>query len=676
VVGIVAKFKISSFVSLFIYSLSSQAGSLDNLKSLSLEDFSNLDVVVTSLSRRPQKLTDSAAAVYVISNEDIQRSGASNIPEVLRLAPGVEVAQINASTWSITARGFSGRFAKKLLVLMDGRTIYTPLFSGVYWDVQDTLLEDIERIEVIRGPATAVWGGNAMNGVINIITKAARDTQGGLLTASVGTEVERQVALRYGDKIGEDFFYRLYGKYKKNDSSVDITDTNDSFDENDLNQVGLRVDWQLSEKNNLEFHSDLYKGQVEQRQPVAMLVPTIGISDVERENQVSGFNLLGKWTHTVSDTANWSLQAYYDRAKRQDTSTVDTKVDTLDIDFKHQFTMADRHHIIWGTGYRRVLDDLRGKYTVSYTPERRLTHRYNAFFQDEIILLPNKFSVVIGSQFEHNDFTGFEMQPNIRLKWNVDETSLAWASISKGLGVADRSTEDARVNIRAAPPTPGFGPLPILVAFIGSDSKQPEKVIAYEMGYRTFFGKRNLFDISLFYNDYSRLRTNESGAVFVETSPVPHVVLPIVGGYEKEGESYGIEIAAEWFVNEQLTLKGHYSYYELDLEPPKGTTATMPELAEGLSPQHQASLRTLYQLTDDITVDTWLRYVDELPNNDVNSYIDMDIKLTWQPVHNVELSLVGQNLLEGARHEYRDDLVSNAPTQVERGVYVKALLKF
>ncbi len=559
---------------------------------------------------------------------------------------------------------------------MDGRTIYTPLFSGVYWDVQDTLLEDIERIEVIRGPATAVWGGNAMNGVINIITKAARDTQGGLLTASVGTEVERQVALRYGDKIGEDFFYRLYGKYKKYDSSVDMTDTNDSFDENDLNQVGLRVDWQLSEKNNLEFHGDLYKGQVEQRQPVAMLVPTIGISDVERENQVSGFNLLGKWTHTVSDTANWSLQAYYDRAKRQDTSTVDTKVDTLDIDFKHQFTMADRHHIIWGTGYRRVLDDLRGKYTVSYTPERRLTHRYNAFFQDEIILLPNKFSVIIGSQFEHNDFTGFEMQPNIRLKWNVDETSLAWASVSKGLGVADRSNEDVRVNIRAAPPTPGFGPLPILVAFVGSDSKQPEKVIAYEMGYRTFFGKRNLFDISLFYNDYSRLRTNESGADFVETSPVPHVVLPIVGGFEKEGESYGIEIAAEWFVNEQLTLKGHYSYYELDLEPPKGTTATMPELAEGLSPQHQASLSTLYQLTDDITVDTWLRYVDELPNNDVNSYIDMDIKLTWQPVHNVELSLVGQNLLEGARHEYGDDLVSNAPTQVERGVYVKALLKF
>ena len=228
---------------------------------------------------------------------------------------------------------------------MDGRTIYTPLFSGVYWDVQDTLLEDINRIEVIRGPATAMWGGNAMNGVININTKAARDTQGGLLTASIGSEVKRQTALRYGDKVGEDFFYRVYGKHKKNDSSVDATDTNDSFDENDLNQIGFRADWAMPEKSTFEFHGDLYKGQVEQRQPVATLSPTVGLMDVDRENQLSGFNILGKWTHQLSTTSDWSLQAYYERAKRQDTATLDIKLDTLDIDFKHQFNIAEKHQV-------------------------------------------------------------------------------------------------------------------------------------------------------------------------------------------------------------------------------------------------------------------------------------------------------------------------------------------
>jgi iron complex outermembrane receptor protein len=670
--GFMRKFRTCSFVPLLIYSLSSQAQGLDDLKNLSLEDFSNLDVVVTSLSRKPQKLMDAAAAVYVISNEDIQRSGATNIPEALRLAPGVEVAQINASTWSITSRGFPGRFAKKLLVLMDGRTIYTSVFSGVYWDMQDTLLEDIDRIEVIRGPATAVWGGNAMNGVINIITKSAQYTQGGLLTTSLGTEVEGQAGMRYGGKLGEDFFYRVYGKYKENDSSVDASDIHDSFDENDLGQMGYRVDWKLSEENTFVFHGDIYNGEVEQRQPVAVLTPAVGVVNVDKENEVSGFNMLGQWTHQVSESSSWSLQAYYDRAKRQNTATVDTKVDTLDIDFKHQFTLAEQHHIVWGAGYRQVLDDLSGKLGISFTPDRRRTHRYNAFFHDEFVLYPDKFSLIVGSQFEHNDFTGFEIQPSIRAKLNIDEQSLAWASVSKGLSIPDRSTEDVRVDVRAVPGAP-----PILVAFVGQEHMEPEEVVAYEMGYRTFFGKGNLFDISLFYNEYSHLRTNELGTPFVEATPAPfHVVQPIVGGFDKKAESYGLELVAEWVVNSDLTLKGHYSYFELDSTPASTTTAATPERDEGLSPQHQASLRTLYQISDAVTFDTWLRYVDALPSNAINNYVDVDIKLTWQPSQQIEFSLVGQNLLEGARLEYQDDIISNIPTQVERGVYVKALLRF
>jgi iron complex outermembrane receptor protein len=673
VVGIVAKFKISSFVSLFIYSLSSQAGSLDNLKNLSLEDFSNLDVVVTSLSRRPQKLTDSAAAVYVISNEDIQRSGASNIPEVLRLAPGVEVAQITASTWSITARGFSGKFAKKLLVLMDGRTIYSPVFSGVYWDAQDTLLEDIERIEVIRGPATAVWGGNAMNGVINIITKSARDTQGGLLTASVGTEVKGQAGLRYGDKVGEDFFYRVYSKYKQKDSSVNASDTEDSYDENDLRQIGFKADWALSEKNTFKFQGDIYKGNVEQRQPVAQASTAPVLVNVDRENEISGFNFISQWTHQSSSDTSWSIQAYFDRAKRQNTATLDSKVDTFDLDFKHQFKIGQRHQVIWGAGYRRIQDELDGMYAVMFSPESRVTHRENVFVQDEIALIQDKLSVTVGSQFEHNSYSGFEVQPNIRARWNFDESSLAWASISRGLGIPDRSTEDARVDIRSAI----VGPNVLLVRFTGSENDQPEEVIAYEMGYRIFWAQGNLFDVSVFYNDYSHLRSNELGTPFLEITPGPaHIVQPLIGGYDREAESYGFELAAEWQVNSRFKLKGHYSYFELDITPAKDSTATTSERAEGLSPQHQASLQTLYQISDNLTFDTWLRYVDALPNADIGDYYDLDINVRWQLSDDIEISLVGQNLLEGARLEYQDDIISNVPSQVERGIYAKALLRF
>lgn len=304
------RFSLIITAALYSFGQQVQASSIDQLKELSLEEFAELDVVVTSLSRKPQKLMDSAAAIHVISNADIKRSGATSIPEALRLAPGIEVAQIDSTRWAVTSRGFNGLFARKLLVLMDGRTVYSPVFSGVLWDVQDTLLEDIDRIEVIRGPATAVWGGNAMNGVINIITKSARETQGGLAVVSVGNEVKGQTALRYGDKIGEDFHYRLYGKYKKNDSSTDVTDSNGAYDENSLNQIGFRADWTLSEANYLEFQGDAYKGDFEQEQRVALLSPTIGLTDVSRQNENSGFNFISKWQHQQSETSSWTLQAF------------------------------------------------------------------------------------------------------------------------------------------------------------------------------------------------------------------------------------------------------------------------------------------------------------------------------------------------------------------------------
>jgi iron complex outermembrane receptor protein len=653
-------------------SLSAHAASLKELSTLSLEEFSNLDVVVTSLSRKPQKLTKSPAAIYVISNEDIKRSGANSIPEALRLAPGIEVAQINASNWAITSRGFNGRFANKLLVLMDGRTLYTPMFSGVYWDAQDTLLEDIERIEVIRGPATAVWGGNAMNGVINIITKQSSDTQGGLLVAGAGTEQRGLTGFRYGGTIGETVSYRAHGKYKKIDSSVNGTDTDDSFDNWDSQQLGFRVDWKPSDENAFNFYGNIYQNTEEQRQATASLVTAPLFDIVEADQKIKGFSLHGKWHHQVSADANWSVQTYFDRAERKDTATLDMRVDTFDLEFKNQFTLADRHKVIWGLGYRRIKDELDGSATVSYTSDSRTLHRYNAFIQDEIALYKDTLSLFIGSQFEHNDFSGFEAQPNIRLLWNIDSDSSAWASISKGLRVQNRSSEDARVDVSATTGAP-----PILVSFMGTDDAKPGKVIAYEMGYRTFFGGRNLFDVSLFYNDYSRLRSNELGTPFVEFSPAPvHVVQPLIGGYNKKGESYGIEVAAKWDVSPEHSIQTTYSFFKLRLHAAAGSTSPSPEQQEGISPNQQASLRSSYKLTDKLTLDSSLRYVDGLPNLDINHYTDLDIQLTWEAQPDLELSLAGRNLLDGARTEYIEQNISTAHSQIERELFAKLLYRF
>lgn len=261
----------------------------------------------------------------------------------------------------------------------------------------------------------------------------------------------------------------------------------------------------------------------------------------------------------------------------------------------------------------------------------------------------------------------------MRLKWNIDEDTLAWAAVSRGLTIPDRGSEDGMANVSAIAGAP-----PLLAAFVGTETSKTEEVIAYELGYRAFIGHKNLLDIALFYNEYSHLRTNDLGTPFLEATPDPlHIVQPIVAAYEMDGESYGVEIAGEWFVSDSLTLKGHYRFFEPDLQPAGNTTAITPEISEGLSPQHQASLQSLYQVSENLTFDTWLRYVDSLPENGANNYVDLDIKLTWQFSPAVELSLTGQNLLEGARFEYQDKLItSEMPSQVERGVYAKAVVRF
>ncbi len=663
-----------NFIFVLCLVVSSQGGHADSLKELSqlsLEQFSELDVVVTSVSRKPQKLLDTAAAVFVISNEDIKRSGVTSIPEALRMAPGIEVAQIDSQKWAISSRGFNGRFANKLLVLMDGRTVYTPLFSGVYWDTQDTVLEDIDRIEVIRGPATAIWGGNAMNGVINIITKKASETQGGLLTTGIGTELKALASGRYGGKLNDDMYYRLYAKHADRDQLLDLSG-NGTFGGRDLSQAGFRLDWSNASRDNITLQGDIYTGSSNKEFSKLSLMAPFSVNTLASD-ELEGYNLLARWQHDFNSDNSLEIQAYYDHVIRKDGITIEFDNDIFDLDIKHQFNWNKQHSIIWGTGYRLNRDEIHAdSFGLRISPRERTSPLYTAFFQDDIALFDGQLHLIMGSKFEHNDFTGFEYQPNARFRWTPIANHMFWGAVSRGLRITDRGTESVRVDTTVISGTP-----PRVVSVIGSKQRKPEEVIAYELGYRAKINNNYFFDLALFYNKYKDLTMFERGTAFLETTPAPaHLVIPLSIKREMDAESYGIELTNEWNIHPKLTLKGTYSYFDLHMHAAQGITSSSPEAQEGRSPHHQLSLRSLYSFSEDIQLDTWIRYVDELPDLNVNDYVSMNIQLSWTPINNLKLSVIGQNLIENSRQEFSGEILTIPNTQIQRGIFAKLQWQF
>ncbi|MRR07522.1 MAG: TonB-dependent receptor, partial [Deltaproteobacteria bacterium] len=393
-----------------------------NLSELGLEDLMNIQV--TSVSKKEQKLSDAAAAVFVVTREDIRRSGATSIPEVLRMVPGIQVARLDANKWAVSARGFNDRFADKLLVLMDGRTVFTPLFSGVYWDVQDTMLEDIDRIEVVRGPGAALWGANAFNGVINIITKHSQETQGGLLSAGGGTEERGFGGARFGGRVGDDTYYRLYAKYFSRDAGVDASGDRGEDDWSVL-RGGFRVDSDLSANDSVTVQGDIYRGKEGETYTIPLLIPPFSRT-FDWDTDIAGSNILSRWTRTLSDTADMTLQLYYDRTER-DMAIIGEDRDTIDVDFQNRFKCGSRHEIVWGWGYRFSHESITNKVAITFAPNRRSDNLYSFFAQDDISLIEDRLRLVLGSRFEHNEFTGWEIQPNIRLIWTPDYRQTVWA---------------------------------------------------------------------------------------------------------------------------------------------------------------------------------------------------------------------------------------------------------
>ena len=424
-----------------------------DLTELSIEQLMNIEI--TTAGRKSQRLSETAAAAFVITQEDIHRSGATTIPDVLRMVPGLQVARIDGNKWAVTARGFNGRFANKLLVLMDGRSVYTPLFSGVIWDVQDTMLEDIDRIEIIRGPGAAVWGANAVNGVINIITKPASDTQGGLLAAMSGTVEKGTVGTRYGGAIGEKGTYRLYGKYFDRNGGVDAAG-DDTPDDWHAFRTGFRTDWQSNTFHRMTLQGDLYEGKSGER--LTYSLPTFPFKNTENvDEKFRGGNLLGRWTYQEEENSEATLQFYYDRTYRSFEIIEETR-DTLDLDFQHRTVLLDRHEIQWGLGWRITHDDIRNSFAVSFTPDSQTDNLFSAFIQDEIRFFEDKVRLTIGAKFEHNDYTGFEIQPSARALWTITKNHSVWGGGLPGRPDARQGGSDRDLQPDGVSPQPQ-GPL-------------------------------------------------------------------------------------------------------------------------------------------------------------------------------------------------------------------------
>jgi iron complex outermembrane receptor protein len=624
---------------------------IERLRSLSIEQLMN--VKVTSVARRPQDLLRTAAAVQVLTNEEIKRSGATNIPQALRLADNLDVAKKNSHDWGISARGFNTDLANKLLVMIDGRSVYTPLFSGVFWDVQDYPLQDIDRIEVISGPGGTLWGANAVNGVINIITKSAKDTQGLYAEGAGGTGLHALGGIRYGGAISSNTWYRVYGKYTSqgDESMSDGAPGSDSWREG---RAGFRVDSDPSDRDALMFDGDIYDSDEEE--------------PIGREGQSSGEDVLGRWNRRFSESSDMQLQSYIDHTHLLDpqpaltfgslqiapSGSLQDDLTTYDVDFQDRLDAATYHRIVWGLGFRRTHDDVINAPGLAFLPDVLNQNLYSSFVQDEVALTSD-LNFIAGTKLEHNPYTGWEWQPSVRTQWSFAAEESLWAAISRAVREPSRIDRDL---YEAAPPR--------LLLLRGSSSFVPEKLLAYEVGYRGQIGPRFGSSVSTFYNVYTDLRS---------TSLTPGTVLPLYFANNLEGDTYGVEFSGDYHMRPGMTLHLGYDFLKEHLHVAPGQFDLNNALNETSDPKHQFFLRTSMDLPQHLQFDGALRWIDTLHNNrgptpgTVPAYFELDSRIAWRVNSRVELSLNGRNLLHAHHVEY--GYPGPNRIEIDRSVYAK-----
>jgi iron complex outermembrane recepter protein len=622
---------------------------VQELNQMSLEQLGN--VQITSVDKDPQSVLKTPAAVYVITQDDIRRSGATSLPEALRLAPGVEVARIDADHWSVAIRGFAGQFSKYLLVLIDGRSVYTPLFSGVYWDAQNVMLEDVDRIEVIRGPGGTIWGANAVNGVINIITKNAKDTNGVVSNLGGGNVDQGLADLRYGQTTQKGFSYRLYSTGAMR--GPEFHPNGDNFDDWRMGQIGFRTDWTTGSRNNYTVQGDLYRGQSGESILLATYTPLAEVAEQDKASFAGG-NLLARWKHTIGEGSDVQIQTYFDRTVRQDVELGETR-NTFDVDYiQHQRTYH-KQELAWGLGARVSPSNvIQTAPSVNFLPKQQTDSIYSSFIQYELPLVEDKLTLTAGSKFEHTNFSGYDYQPSVRLLWSPTQGQSAWAAVTRAVRTPSRQDQDIQFNIlaQASPPPPVF------LEIVGNPKFKPEQLIAYEAGYRSRMNRRLYVDFATFFNVYKDLEGYGPLSLAITDNPPP-LDLAIVVPYANviEGRSIGAELSPVWDVTSWWRLRGAYSLLHMSLTDKPGFSDVGNLLSSylGSSPTHVANAESTLRLPQHFAFSQTYRYSGELPEYSVHPYNTADLHLERQVGEGLVIAATGQNLLRPSHPEFGGD---------------------
>lgn len=607
----------------------SENPSTTDLKRLSIEELMNIEVI--SVSKRPEKLHEAASAIQVITYDDIKQSGATSIPEALRLANNLQVAQVNSSQWAISARGFNNVLANKLLVLIDGRVLYTPMYAGVFWDVQNILLEDVDRIEVISGPGGTLWGANAVNGVINIITKNSKDTKGLFAEVGMGSELPWTANLRYGGNILEKLSCRVYGTtFKRGDTRlVDSIQANDNWK---MAQTGFRMDWDAPDNSQLMIQANLYSDRPD--------------PDGGKPVLANGSNIVALWTKSFSEHEDLQLQVYYDNTFRDFRNEFAEKLRTYDLDGQHRFRILKRNEIVWGLGFRLMDHEVKNLEFFAFRPAHKQLHLFSAFVQDEIKMMRDHFRLTIGSKFEHTTYAGFQVQPNLRLAWTSRQQTI-WGAASHAIRTPARIDREFFLNLTSD------------IAIIAGADFSPEKVWAYELGWRLQTHTTTL-SLSAFYNVYDDIRSAE---------PNGALVYPFTIGNGVEGDTHGAELSGVYQVTEWCRLKGGYTFLRKELMVKPGSSDLNQGTAESNDPEHQFLIQSSMKLFKRVEWGTVFRYVADLPKPAVSAYAQVDVRVAWKINNWLMASVVGQNLLKNAHTEFIPS--SPSPRQIERSIYGK-----
>jgi iron complex outermembrane receptor protein len=642
----------------------------EDLLSLSWEELNAQEI--STLTRKRASLARSPAAAFIITAEDIRRSGARTLPDLLRMVPGMQVAQLNGWDQAVTARGLNGFYANKLLAMVDGRSIFNPFISGVWWGDQNLFLEDIDRIEVLRGPGGSLWGANAFNGVINIVTKRAGDTQGGMAIAGGGTEERIFGNARYGYQIGEDTYLRVFANALERDSTARLGG-GDARDPQQAQHGGFRLDSQPTERDRVTFQGDAFHNEDGWFTRTTQTTPPYdALGDHTTVNVAA--NLLGRWSHALEDGGEWIMGSYLDYSDRHWPAVGEEHL-TFDLDLQYRLAPVGDHELMVGAGYRHIADHFDNTLLLSVLPNRFQQDNFSVFFQDEMALIPGRLKLVLGSKFEHYTLAGFQAEPNVRLSWTPSKEHNLWLAVSRAIALPNRYQRFFRlINALGTPPggPPAYGEL------TGNRNAEVETVIAYELGWRYAPAPWLKFDLALFYNHYEDMIAAAPNGQF-DRVPGTAFFAPIsMFGNLMDIDSYGAELAVDYAMTRNWRWK--LAYTAIGLDEDSNRLAQIPILLryQGTQPTHTFSLRSSLDPRDDVEFDLWLRYAGAIEPGGVPvpAYLTLDARLAWQATPYLELSLVGRNLLDPQHPEFSNFFYMPYQSEVQRSVYAKAVLRF